>query len=76
MTDSRVVSRPGDPIRPTMFPTGGPLTLRKACQCSPSTASGPRLVPLRIQVIGGRVSWFYSLVRMACDVCNTPWKEA
>ena len=55
----------------------GTLTLRKQCWCSPSTASGPRLTgPRVIYQDGDPVRLVVLLVRMACDVCDTPWKES
>jgi hypothetical protein len=51
-------------------------TLRKACRCSPSTASGPRWVNVRSIWASDPVRFFLKLVRMACDVCDTTWEES
>jgi hypothetical protein len=64
-------------------------TLKKRCECWPSTASGPRLVVTAAKFFSGTPfedpenALRYSstaevdvhLVELACDVCGTEWTE-
>ncbi len=58
---------------------GGVMTLQKTCRCHPATASGPRLVYRDKVMLGDPVPFgvfIFALVPMACDVCDTAWKES
>ena len=48
------------------------LTLAKMCDCSPSTASGPRFVITKTELTDVcRLTGTFAA--MVCDVCDRPW---
>lgn len=49
--------------------------LQKACDCKDASASGPRpVIDSAVQTDEG-TTFRFVLVRLACDKCDTPWKE-
>lgn len=49
------------------------VTYRKACRCEYATASGPRLVSQETFTESNGVSITFTMHRMVCDACDTPW---
>lgn len=60
----------GDTVR-----TNGRPLLTKACDCSPASASGPRVVQGEVKTMGDTVSITMILAPLACDECDMPWES-